>query len=93
MARGRGLILTDATVLGLFYIQRYRFLTIPRFARAAGLHPVTAARQLRALELARILDHFGGIAVPGYGGTPKAYFLTRRGSGLTHEITRRSAWP
>jgi len=43
------------------------------------LHPVTAARQLRALELHGILGRFGGIAIPGYGGTPKAYFLTRKG--------------
>src|SRR3954449_2398827 len=79
MPSARGLILTDGAVLGLFFIQRYRFLTIDQFARASGMHRDTASRQLRALELHGLLDHFGHVPLPGYGRTPKAYFLTRRG--------------
>ncbi len=37
MARGAALSLTSPAVLGLFFIQRYRFLTIVQFARASGL--------------------------------------------------------
>ena len=33
----RGMTLTDGAILGLFFIQRYRFLTIDQFARAANL--------------------------------------------------------
>ena len=49
--RERGIILTEGLVLGLFFVQRYRFLTIDQFARAAGMHRDTASRQLRNLEL------------------------------------------
>jgi hypothetical protein len=45
--RERGIIL----VLGLFFVQRYRFLTINQFSRAAGMHRDTASRHLRNLEL------------------------------------------
>ena len=41
--------LTSGTILGLFFIQRYRFLTVDQFARAAGLKRSTAASQLRLL--------------------------------------------
>ena len=37
--RERGIILTEGLVLGLFFVQRYRFLTIDQFARAAGHAP------------------------------------------------------
>ena len=57
--RERGIILTEGVVLGLFFVQRYRFLTIDQFARAAGMHRDTASRQLRSLELRGVLSHFG----------------------------------
>src|SRR3954454_19660315 len=79
MPSARGLILTDSVVLGLFFIQRYRFLTIEQFARVSAMHRETASKQLRALELHRLLGHYGNITLPGYGRTPKAYFLTRKG--------------
>ena len=50
MPRGSALILTDGATLGLFFIQRYRFLTIDQFARAAELKRSTASEQLRMLE-------------------------------------------
>ena len=77
--RERGIILTEGLVLGLFFVQRYRFLTIDQFARAAGLHRDTASRQLRNLELRGVLSHFGNACLPGHGRTPKVYFLTRKG--------------
>ena len=79
MPSARGLILTDGAVLGLFFIQRYRFLTIEQFARVSAMHRETASKQLRALELHGLLGHYGNITLPGYGRTPKVYFLTRKG--------------
>src|ERR671933_2291415 len=71
--------LTEGTILGLFFIQRYRFLTVDQFARAAGLKRETAANQLRLLERCGLLDHFGNTGIPGFGKTPKVYCLTRKG--------------
>jgi hypothetical protein len=45
MPRGAGFTLTRETALGLFFIQRYRFLTIDQFARAAALNRSTAVDQ------------------------------------------------
>ena len=77
--RERGIILTEGLVLGLFFVQRYRFLTISQFARAAGMHRDTASHQLRNLERRGVLSHFGNACLPGHGRTPKVYFLTRKG--------------
>ena len=79
MPRGSSLTLPDSTVLGLFFIQRYRFLTIDQFARAADLNRSTASDQLRFLERFSLLGHFGNTGLAGHGKTPKAYFLTRKG--------------
>jgi protein involved in plasmid replication-relaxation len=75
----RGLVLTDDAMLGLFFIQRYRFLTINQFARAAGMKRPAASDRLRELERHGVLGHFGNIGMPGYGKTPKVYFLKRKG--------------
>src|SRR3954452_11417110 len=90
MPSTRGLILTDGAVLGLFFIQRYRFLTIEQFARVSAMHRETASKQLRALELHRLLGHYGNITLPGYGRPPKVYFLTRKGWDI---LCRESATP
>jgi hypothetical protein len=45
MTNGRVTLTTRAS-LGLFFIQRYRFLTIDQFARASGLNRNTASHQL-----------------------------------------------
>src|SRR3954454_1899435 len=89
MAR-RGLALTDSAAIGLFYIQRYRFLTIDQFTRAASMKRPAASEQLRELERHGILGHFGNIGMPGIGKTPKVYFLKRKGWEL---LTRESGIP
>lgn len=86
----RGLVFTDDTTLGLFFIQRYRFLTIDQFARAAGMKRPAASDRLRELERHGVLGHFGNIGMPGYGKTPKVYFLKRKGFVL---LTRESGIP
>lgn len=87
MARRKLLTLAPSTVLGLFFIQRYRFLTIAQFARAAGLSVDHSGDVLRALELHGMLGHFGHVRIPGHGKTPKAYYLKRKG----FELLRRES--
>jgi DNA-binding PadR family transcriptional regulator len=81
------LSLSSASLLGLFYIQRYRFLTIGQYARIASLNHDTATKQLRRLEEHGLLGYFGNTGIRGYGKTPKAYFLTRKG----FELLRRES--
>ena len=85
--RWKALVLTPGTVLGLFFLQRYRFLTIAQVARAAGFSFDHTAELLRGLELRGIVGHFGHVRIPGHGKTPKAYFLKRRG----WELLRRES--
>ncbi len=87
MPLGRSLTLTDGSILGLFFMQRYRFLTIGQFARVAGLKKSTASSQLLMLERYGLLGHFGNTGLVGHGKTPKVYFLTRKG----HEILLRES--
>src|ERR687895_839069 len=79
MPRGSVLTLSNNATLGLFYIQRYRFLTIDQFARAVALNRSTASDQLRMMERHGLLGYFGNTGLAGHGKTPKAYFLTRKG--------------
>jgi Replication-relaxation len=79
MGRGAGFSLTEKAALGLYFIQRYRFLTIDQHAKASGQMRSSSSAQLRALELAGFLGHFGNTGLAGMGKTPKAYFLTRKG--------------
>src|SRR5688500_238251 len=82
MPRGKNTTLTEAAAVGLFFIQRYRFLTIDQFARIASLNRSTASGQLRFLERQGFLHHFGNTKLSGRGETPKVYFLTRKGFEL-----------
>ena len=66
-------------MVGLFFIQQYRFLTITQFAKASGLKYATAAEMLLRFERQRLLGHFGNTGIRGYGKTPKVYFLKERG--------------
>ena len=86
----RGLTLSESTILGLFFIQRYRFLTIDQFARAAGMKRPSASDQLRALERHGLLGHFGNVGMRGHGKTPKVYYLKRKGFEI---LTRESDIP
>jgi hypothetical protein len=87
MPVGRILTLTDGSILGLFFMQRYRFLTISQYARVADLKKSTASSQLLMLERYGLLGHFGNTGIVGHGKTPKVYFLTRKG----HEILLRES--
>ena len=87
MAQSVRLTLTESTIAGSFFIQRYRFLTIGQFARAGGLHHSTASEQLRQFQRAGVLGFFGNTRLPGNGKTPKAYFLTRKGFDLLLDVS------
>jgi hypothetical protein len=58
MPRSSSFTLTDEATLDLFFIQRYRFLTIDQFAQATEINRSTASDQLRIMERHGLLGHF-----------------------------------
>ena len=76
------LILTEEALTGLFYIQRYRYLTINQFGHITGLSYEKSASVLRIMERKSYLGHFGNVPFGGRGKAPKTYFLTRKGHGF-----------
>ena len=77
-------ILTDKTIFGLFYIQRYRYLSIRQFVYITGLKYDPASYALRKLADRKVLGSFG--AVPnGSKKSQKCYFLTPKGHDLLLE--------
>jgi len=69
--------LTENATVGLFCIQRYRFLTINQFARIACLHRSTAVTKLRLFEEQGFLGHFGNTGM--HAGWFFLLFLLRAG--------------
>ncbi len=69
-------------MLGLYFIQRYRFLTVKQFSAVTGLKEKSASEALLKLERQKCLDHFGNVGVRGFGKTPKVYYLKPRGYDL-----------
>src|SRR3954454_18880317 len=86
MDPGESLIETPGAVLGLFYLQRYRFLTITQVARVTGLSYHHTADLLRGLAARGHVGYFGHVRIPGHGKTPKAYYIKRKG----WELLRRA---
>jgi DNA-binding PadR family transcriptional regulator len=82
-----GLTLSDNALVGLYFIQRYRFLTVAQFGRAARLKRSFSAELLRSLETRGFLGYFGNVGMQGRGKTPKVYYLTRKG----YELLRRES--
>ena len=74
-----GFALTNANMLGLFFINRYRFLTIAQFAKTSELSWERSQNLLNSLSKRDIVGSFGNIVLAGHGKTPKVYFLKRRG--------------
>src|SRR5690242_12941205 len=79
MPAAKGIALSEATLAGIFFIQRYRFLTISQFATVTGFSNYHSAELLRRLEKLGACGYFGGVFLPGSGKTPKVYFLKRKG--------------
>jgi hypothetical protein len=74
--------LSKSALTGLFFIHKYRFLTIAQFAKIAPFSQYHAAEILRDLERWGIVGYFGYTGIPGQGKTPKVYYLKRRGYEL-----------
>ena len=72
-------------MLGMYYIHRYRFLTVRQFAAITQLKEKSASEVLLRLERQGFLDHFGNVGVRGYGKTPKVYYLKHAGFDLPAE--------
>src|SRR3954471_16092862 len=80
-------MLSEGALRGLLYIHRYRYLTIPQFARVASFSDYHSAEVLRTLEGRGQLGHFGFFTIPGQGRTPKVYYLKKKGYELlTREV-------
>ena len=62
------LSLTPAQTLGLFFIGRYRFLTIAQVAKVMGLSKRHVEDVLYAFFLRGIIGHFGSVTIL-YGRT------------------------
>ena len=71
--------LSAGTLAGLFFIHKYRFLTIGQFAKAANFSSDHAGEVLRKLEARSAVGYFGYVSIPGHGRTPKVYYLKRKG--------------
>lgn len=78
----RGISLSEKPLRGLFFIHKYRFLSISQFARISGLSRYHAAELLRRLERLQAVGFFGNTPVAGAGRTPKVYYLRKKGYGF-----------
>jgi hypothetical protein len=76
--------LTENATVGLFCIQRYRFLTIDQFARIACLHRSTAVGKLRLFEEQGYLGHFGNIGMRG-SSTPNRLSLPKTFQSVSNQ--------
>src|SRR3954451_17298106 len=84
-ARGAGSMkrsLSAGILTGLYFNNKYRFLTIEQFAKIANFSRYHAAEVLRDLERWGVVGYFGYIGIPGHGKTPKVYYLKRKGWDL-----------
>ena len=83
----REMTLTEKPLLGLYFIYKYRFLSISQFAHASGLSRHHAAEILRRLERLSAVGFFGNTPVAGAGRTPKVYYLRKKGYGFLSDET------
>jgi hypothetical protein len=82
MPRSSSITISESAAVGLFFMQRYRFLTIDQYARVTQINRSTARDQLRHMQRLGLLGFFGNAGLIGHGKTPKVYFLTRKGFDL-----------
>ena len=68
MSQSVRMTLMERGLTGLSFIYRHRFLTIAQFARAAGLHYISAANKLRQFERSGLS---GISAIPDWQATAR----------------------
>src|SRR3712207_6524497 len=85
--------LSQGAIDALFFIQKYRFLTIAQFAKLANYSAYHSAEVLRRLEGRGYVGYFGFAAIPPHGRTPKVFFLTRRGYEFLQTLTEEPLGP
>ena len=79
-----------SAAVGLFYMQRYRFLTIDQYARVTQKNRSTESDRLRHMQRLGLLGFFGYVGLIGHGKTPNVYFLTRKGFDLLETVREKS---
>lgn len=79
--------ITENTLNSLYFIHKYRYLSITQVARITGLKTKTVSENLLRLERQKLLGSFGNTGNRGYGKTPKMYYLKKRGYELLLEET------
>jgi hypothetical protein len=77
---GGNLTLTPAIILGLFFVQRYRFLSIAQFAQAAGLSKRHSEGVLHTFARRGIVSSFGNVPI---GPVPPAAVKKRVAEHVT----------
>src|SRR5215213_5172267 len=78
----RGRTLSEGVLTGLYFLCKYRFLTIAQFARIANFSLYHSAEVLRDFERWGHVGYFGNVLIPQQGKTPKVYYLKRKGFEL-----------
>jgi len=73
MAKQR-LQLSEQTLRGLYFLHKYRFLTIAQFSRVTGYSQYHAGELLRGLTLHKAVNFIGFEPTGGHGKTPKVYY-------------------
>src|SRR3954468_22213664 len=95
--------LSPGVLYGLYFMQKYRYLTIPQFARITGFSYQYTALVLRDFKRWGFVSHFGYTGIPGQGKTPKVMYLHRKGWELLctessfdispfTEVQKETAW-
>jgi len=82
--------ITEKAILGLYFIHKYRFLTIQQYGKITSLSRNVASNNLRSMERLNWIGHIGNMPVAGQGKTPKTYYLKQKGYDAILEHSGRS---
>lgn len=82
--------ITEKAISGLYFIHKYRFLTIKQYGKITSLSRNVASDNLRSMERLNWIGHIGNMPVAGQGKTPKTYYLKQKGYDAILEHSGRS---
>ena len=66
MPRSSSITLSESAAVGLFFMQRYRYLTIDQYTRVTQINRSTARDQLRHMQRLGLLGFFGNSGLIGH---------------------------